>query len=131
MVQMWNSKARHAKARTDNAKLEYVGKKGDASSEAEASVSDISISRWAAFHSILSCFPRGANNTCTCTEEAGSCIMNSKPPNPKGLKYSKSIPNVSRQSKTLFNDFLLVSNTSLTSIDDLLLAHAGNCEKGR
>lgn len=36
-----------------------------------------------------------------------------------------------RQSKTLFNDFLLVSNTSLTSIDDLLLAHAGNCEKGR
>jgi hypothetical protein len=25
----------------------------------------------------------------------------------------------------------LVSNTSLTSIDDLLLAHAGNCEKGR
>jgi hypothetical protein len=62
MVQMWNSKARHAKARTDNAKLEYVGKKGDASSEAEASVSDISISRWAAFHSILSCFP-GAQTT--------------------------------------------------------------------
>jgi hypothetical protein len=27
--------------------------------------------------------------------------VNSKPPNPKGLKYSKSIPNVSRQSKTI------------------------------
>ena len=89
------------------------------------------------FHAGLSSIPssvvpRGAQKQAT----ASSSTSKLNPNNQKGLKYfqvNSETQDNPRESKTLFNDFLLVSNTSLTSIDDLLLAGdaAGNCENSR